>query len=256
MIKMDIYEFGSPASSLILVQMADEHDLKTIDREVSLIKEYASDDFRLIVFKVKNWNQDLSPWKAPAVFGKEDFGEGAAKTLSEIIKHIDGKGSEYIIGGYSLAGLFALWGACNTDLFKGVAAASPSVWFPGLIDYMKETEIKAKTVYLSLGEKEEKTHNPVMATVGNNIRFVKEILSEKNINTILEWNPGNHFKDADIRMAKAFAWVMKGMQNNCCNFNWYSSESFPFLHICICNQSGKYSRNESAKYDAGYYNAI
>ena len=36
-----------------------------------------------------------------------------------------------ILGGYSLAGLFALWASTQTDLFYGVAAASPSVWFPG-----------------------------------------------------------------------------------------------------------------------------
>ena len=29
------------------------------------------------------------------------------------------------------------------------------------------------------------------------------------IDTVLEWNPGNHFRDADIRTAKAFAWAMR-----------------------------------------------
>ena len=57
--------------------------------------------------------------------------------------------------------------AYQTDVFKGVAAASPSMWFPGFSDYMKEQDIKAKTVYLSLGDKEEKTRNPVMTTVAD-----------------------------------------------------------------------------------------
>ena len=28
-------------------------------------------------------------------------------------------------------------------------------------------------------------------------------------NTIFEWNQGNHFMEADIRTAKAFAWIME-----------------------------------------------
>ena len=67
----------------------------------------------------------------------------------------------------------------------------------------------AEAVYLSIGDREEKTRNPVMATVGDRIREAHALLKAQGIHTALEWNPGNHFKDADIRTAKAFAWVMK-----------------------------------------------
>nr|MCR5237772.1 esterase [Lachnospiraceae bacterium] len=63
--------------------------------------------------------------------------------------------------------------------------------------------------YLSLGDKEEKTKNPVMASVGNKIREACAILDEHNVSCILEWNPGNHFKDADIRTAKGFLWALQ-----------------------------------------------
>ena len=63
--------------------------------------------------------EDLSPWKTGAVFGNESFGEGvkdtpiflADKLLPEIREHYfaDRANTKYIIGGYSLAGLFALW---------------------------------------------------------------------------------------------------------------------------------------------------
>lgn len=69
--------------------------------------------------------------------------------------------------------------------------------------------MKSENVYLSLGDKEEKARNPVMATVGDRIREAYELLKKQNINCILEWNEGNHFKDADLRTAKAFSWVMK-----------------------------------------------
>ena len=75
--------------------------------------------------------------------------------------------------------------------------------------YMKEHEMKSETVYLSLGDREEKTRNPVMAQVGNCIWTGYEWLAECGINCTLEWNQGNHFKEPDIRTAKAFAWVMR-----------------------------------------------
>ena len=84
--------------------------------------------------KVNDWNKDLSPWPAPAVFGNEDFGDGAAETLeyllNEVVPDTDmsvSSGQRLFIGGYSLAGLFALWAGYQTDRFDGIAAASPSI---------------------------------------------------------------------------------------------------------------------------------
>ena len=118
------------------------------------------------------------------------------------------------IGGYSLAGLFALWSAYETDLFDGVAAASPSVWFPGWIGHAETNAVKAGKVYLSLGDKEEKTRNPVMRTVGDNIRRQHELLQAEPAceKCILEMNQGNHFKEPDIRTAKGFAWLLGGKE--------------------------------------------
>ena len=205
---MTKYEFGDVNANTVLVQPVDEYDLAGIENEVSLITANCGKNFRLITVKVNNWNTDLSPWKAPAVFGKEDFGEGAEKTLAEILKLCSDEGKTYYIGGYSLAGLFALWAAYRTDRFSGVAAASPSVWFPGFADYMKENMIRTGAVYLSLGDKEEKARNPVMATVGERIREAHVLLLERGVNCVLEWNEGNHFKDADVRTAKAFSWII------------------------------------------------
>jgi len=102
-----------------------------------------------------------------------------------------------------------LWAVCQTDIFKGAAAASPSVWFPGFPLYLKETEVRTGKVYLSLGDREERTRNPAMAAVGDSIRETHALLQKKGIECVLEWNSGNHFKDPDIRTAKAFVWVLK-----------------------------------------------
>lgn len=206
---MDIFEYGNKDAEVVLIQMVDDHDLETIEHETALIRDYTGADFRLIACRVDDWNNDLSPWEAPAVFGKQDFGGGAKDTLTKVMTFCKDKSKTYYIGGYSLAGLFALWTACQKDVFQGAAAASPSVWFPGFTDYLNEQGMKSENVYLSLGDKEEKARNPVMATVGDRIRDAYELLKKQNINCILEWNKGNHFKDADLRTAKAFSWVMQ-----------------------------------------------
>ncbi len=206
---MKLHRLGNPNADIVLIQPVDDHDMEGIENEVSVIAESCGRAFFLIACQVEDWNKDLSPWKAPAVFGKEDFGDGAEKTLSEILDLCSDEGKTYYIGGYSLAGLFALWAAFQTDRFSGVAAASPSVWFPGFLDYMKDQKIQTDSVYLSLGDKEEKTRNPVMATVGERIREAHEVLQERGVSCVLEWNEGNHFKEPDIRTAKAFAWLME-----------------------------------------------
>ncbi len=220
-------EFGRQDADILLVQMVDDHDLEFIEKEVSLIRELTGGrDFCLKAVKVKSWNKDLSPWPAPAVFGNEDFGDGAGETLSflldEVIpKEADGPsgnpdgaadmprpGRRVYLGGYSLAGLFALWAGYQTDRFDGIAAASPSVWFPDFTQYMRDNRMQAGRVYLSLGDREERTKNPVMSRVGEAIREAQAVLEGEGKDCILEWNKGNHFKDADLRTAKAFAWLM------------------------------------------------
>ena len=203
-----IYEYGDPASARVLIQPVDDHDLAGIENEAKTIAELAGGDFRLIAVKIEDWNRDLSPWKAPPVFGKEAFGGGAAETLAEFLKLCDDKSKRYYIGGYSLAGLFALWAVCQTDAFAGAAAASPSVWFPGFADYMKERSVQCGRVYLSLGDREERTRNPIMAAVGDRIRELHAFLSARGTDCVLEWNQGNHFRDADLRTARAFAWLL------------------------------------------------
>lgn len=207
---MKRYEYGDPSADIVLIQMVDDHDLEMMEKEVAYIRERTARRFHLIAVQVGVWNRDLSPWEAPAVFGNEAFGDGAAATLSEIEKLCTDRGKTYYIGGYSLAGLFALWAACQTDLFRGVAAASPSVWFPDFVEYIKGHSLRAERVYLSLGDREEKTRNPVMATVGDKMREIYAWLREQGCDCILEWNQGNHFREADLRTAKAFAWVMEG----------------------------------------------
>ena len=207
--EMDIYEYGSSLAPVVLIQMVGEHDLPGVEREITEIRRLTNMDFQFIAVKVNNWNQDLSPWNAAAVFGKEEFGNGAKGTLEVLMKLCTDTNKSYYIGGYSMAGLFALWTASQTNRFAGIAAASPSIWFPGFLKYLKRQKIQINCIYLSLGDKEEKTRNSVMAQVGDCIRQAYAWLNEEGIRWTLAWNSGGHFKEPDLRTARAFAWVMR-----------------------------------------------
>lgn len=199
------------ASNCCLIQPVDTHDLELLDKEAEAIRQLTDKPFILIAFRVKDWNRELSLWEVPAVFGKENFGSGALETLLYITESLipyikneyDGI-TDFYLGGYSLAGLFSLWAGYQTDVFEGVAGVSPSVWFPDWDSFIRSNKIKAPRTYLSLGDKEEKTRNKIMAAVGDRIKMQYEILDN---NRVLEWNSGNHFVDSDKRTAKGFAWL-------------------------------------------------
>ena len=214
--KCFIYDRGS--SDVFLIEPIGSHSLEMIDAEVDLIEELSGGKGFTAVMILTDWNQDLPPWAAePVMRGDDAFGSGAPDTLQFITEQLipelaTGGEQKVYLGGYSLAGLFALWAAYQTDLFDGVAAASPSVWYPDWPAFAEANEVQVSRVYLSLGKKEEKTRHPLMRTVGDNIRKQHDLLSasHKCREVILEMNPGNHFVAADLRMAKGFAWLMAG----------------------------------------------
>ena len=209
--------YGEAHAEYLLLQMTGEHELQSMESEIAAIAQSAH-HFLFAAIPVESWNDALSPWEAPAVWGKQGFGGKAADTLRFLTEQVIPtlkqqyplpENVKIILGGYSLAGLFALWASTQTDLFYGIAAASPSVWFPEWMKFEQQHPIQAQRVYLSLGNKEEHTKNAVMAAVGDNIRTLHSRLIERGADCTLEWNSGGHFKDADLRTAKAFRWAME-----------------------------------------------
>lgn len=193
------------------------HEMPPLAAEAVKILEKAEAGIVFANFGVENWNDDLSPWSVDAVFKNQPFSGKAENTLSfvtdifipELISRYSlSSDIKIVIGGYSLAGLFSLWAAYRTDIFHAVAAVSPSVWFPGWIEFSAEKHILADKVYLSLGNREKKTNNRTMARVGDNIRLQKELLDRQGIQSVLEWNEGNHFSAVEERTAKGFRWTI------------------------------------------------
>ena len=171
--------------------------------------------FALAAVSNLNWNADMSPWENPPIYKKDDdFTGGADAYLSllttKIIPAVCNEISpitkpEYIgLAGYSLAGLFAIYSAYKTSVFSRIASASGSLWFPHFIEYARSNDFARKIdcVYLSLGDAESKTRNPILKTVQENTQSLYSFLTEKHVAVKYELNSGNHFNDAVGRMAR------------------------------------------------------
>lgn len=205
---------------VLLVQPVDSHDMEELDNEVGYIRAHSTVPFRLVAVHINRWNEELTPWEAPPVFGKAPFGSGAINTLGEILKLLEEQMqllgwqdnalsdlSRVVLGGYSLAGLFALW-AGTRAAFAGIVAASPSVWYQDWLNYATLHPSLSPRVYLSLGDREHCSKTAIMSTVNDCILRQRDLLRQQGTDTILEMNPGNHFQDNGIRTAKGFVWNM------------------------------------------------
>lgn len=199
---------------VLLLQPVDRRELAALEREAETVAQATGTAFALCDFCVEDWDRELSPWAAPEFYAGRPFGGGAGQTLAfverELLPSLRARygPAPVLLGGYSLAGLFALWCGYETDLFAGVMAASPSVWFDGWTDYAAQRTMKARTVYLSLGDREEKARDPRLARVGDCIRRQKALLDASAVANTLVWEPGSHFQQPDMRTARGFAWLI------------------------------------------------
>ena len=133
-------EYITDAAKYLLIQPVDGHDIEVLDNEVAEIQDNTDKQFSLIAFKIEDWNNELSPWEAPPAFGNKSFGSGSKDTLEFIENRLIPTVKEkynlndevrFILGGYSLAGLFSLWSAYKSNTFSGIATASPYFFFNG-----------------------------------------------------------------------------------------------------------------------------
>ncbi|WP_455075182.1 alpha/beta hydrolase [Prevotella fusca] len=207
-------------ANFFLIQPVDSHDTEELEQQITYIEENTQLPFVHLAIRISKWNAELTPWTAPPVFGKIPFGDGASNTLlyikEQLLPEINSryplnthKGNT-LLGGYSLAGLFALWTAYQPDIpFKGIASASPSAWYTGWLDYAETHQPQVEHAYLSLGDKEERTKTKLMKTISKDILRQEQLLKEKGVNCKMEWNEGNHFQDNGVRIAKGFLWLMQ-----------------------------------------------
>lgn len=85
------------------------------------ISEMVGQDIVIAALDGVDWNNDLTPWRAPGLRSGE-FGDGAEKFLRALtgdvipmtLERLSVEEYELYLAGYSLAGLFAVWAATRT----------------------------------------------------------------------------------------------------------------------------------------------
>ena len=167
-----------------------------------------------------DWNRDLSPWRAPrCVKGGEDFAGGAGAYLARLADAIPGfeaghglKIGRRALAGYSLAGLFALYALYETELFDAAASVSGSLWFQDFTEFMRKSETKKPhpRVYFSVGDQEKRTRNPWFSAIEDRTREAADILRARGADATFVLEPGNHFADANPRVARGIDWIAGG----------------------------------------------
>ncbi len=202
----------------IIVQPTARHEAEALPEETALIKSLTNSSFIICFVHVDDWTGDLIPWPDSKITKDSEAGKRAKDTLDYILEDIlpAHPGLPVIIGGYSLAGLFALWASTKTGRFAAVAAASPSLWIAGWDSYAQEHTTLARYVYLSLGDREEISRNPAIARIGDRVReqygLLQGSLGDAGCTLVME--QGGHFTDNAARLARAFAWAVCKLINN------------------------------------------
>lgn len=191
-------------------------------------------DFILLSARPESWNDDFTPWKAPAFRRGEEPPQGRAKEyiyrlVQEIKPYMDinyrtkPEPEHTVLLGYSLGGLAAVYSLYLTDCFGWVGSLSGSLWYDDFCEFMeRECPLRQEVkVYLSLGKKEKLSRNQRMAKVeectvraaelltrqlggADGTVAVEERIRKESIR--LEWNEGGHFHEVAKRFAKAILW--------------------------------------------------
>ncbi len=178
--------------------------------------------FNLAVIEGLDWEGDLSPWPSPALYKKAPPFTGGAdpylslfteKLLPEILRALPENPPHIILAGYSLAGMFSIYASTRLSAIDGIVSASGSLWYPDFMDYMAEHPVPKyiEAIYLSLGDREAKTRNPVMAAVADCTLAMRDMLIQDGRNVTFEWNPGGHFQDDSLRLYKGILWTVDAL---------------------------------------------
>lgn len=228
--------YNSTQTYYPVIYVNGEIPIEEVINEVK--KTGVNTEFLLLSIQPDDWNNDFTPWSAPAFRKGEAAPAGRAdeyifRLTQEIKPYIDAnyrtkpEPEHTALFGYSLGGLAALYSIYKTDQFGVIGSLSGSLWYDNFCEYMEQHKPLRKDlrVYLSLGKKESLSKNPRMGRVADCTERAKEILvrqlstnaddAQSDIqgrlfeNVCLEWNDGGHFHEIPQRFAKAIVWLAK-----------------------------------------------
>ena len=193
---------------VLLPERMKEADMNWLEE---LVQKYT---VNIVAISGMMWNDDLTPWKAPALNPKEEDFKGKAKNflsslLSDLFINTEqslrlNHPKRHLIG-ISLSGLFALWASTETNKFNSVASISGSLWFDGFVEWFKEQELLADRYFLSLGDKEVKAKNERLASIGTCTESILQIIQDKSKEVTFISDEGNHFEFFKERLEKAIS---------------------------------------------------
>ena len=227
-IKCHIYYYQNTTITKIIYWI-ENFTLKAPDALSTLT---SLNNYLIVGISIEDWNTNLTPWYCPQLFGKKknnDFKGEGQKTFDWIVnyclKKIENDYTNIInknevkryIGGYSLSALFALWAFYSDknkkeNIFNGVCACSPSLWYLKWDEYMKDRTAPTNSIiYLSLGDKEGQTKNETFKKMRTEMdKLIEIIKNDKEIKKYFyEENKGGHYVESDLRMAKGFKWIIE-----------------------------------------------
>lgn len=164
-----------------------------------------------VVISGVNWEEDLTPWKAPGLKGGEFTGK--ANYFLEMLKgdlffnleiSLKIRKPRRSLVGVSLSGLFAVWSTGCMPLFEAVGSVSGSLWYNGFLEWMKSQEkFHCERYYFSLGNKEKEGKNKRLASVEEATLEAVDLLKSVGKVVTFEYTEGNHFGLLIERLEKA-----------------------------------------------------
>lgn len=171
----------------------------------------------IIVITGFDWDDDMTPWRAPGVpKGCPDFkGEAPAllKTLTEnILPALDRRYNlpptmARTLVGVSLSGLFTLWQWAICDVFENIATLSGSFWYEGFERWIFGQSFTGKKgrCYMLLGSDEPHSAVPIFRKVGTCTENIAGYLRRQGVDVTYTIVPGNHFQHPLPRLAAALS---------------------------------------------------
>ena len=213
---VELFPSAAPGAPLVLLN-GEAGEGEAVAKAV---REMTSSDFTLAAVSGLDWGDDLTPWPAPpaargmspcAGLADAYLQQLAGRILPAIAAALPARPAYAALAGYSLAGLFALYAPHRTDAFARIASASGSLWYPGFADYVRRQPWvrRPEKLYLSLGDREARTRNPMMRPVEDKTRALAAFYEAQGVPTVLEMNPGGHFNEPERRMARGIAWILE-----------------------------------------------
>ncbi|MBR2063342.1 MAG: hypothetical protein IJ971_01450 [Bacteroidales bacterium] len=199
---------SSDSSSIIYILLP--HRLPA--EELTAIEELSTRfKTNIVAISEMDWNNDMTPWKAPAV--KEgEFGGRASQFLDrlkgDIFFNLESSlqirnPKRYLIG-LSLAGLFSVWAGLMKPLFEGVASISGSFWYDGFAEWiLKQEDLNCVRFHVIIGDKEKETKVKRFANIEEDTMKVVETLMLKGAEVAFEMTEGGHNSPVIPRIEKS-----------------------------------------------------